>query len=201
MSQEFDCPACGAPLVLESRYSTTAVCKYCGQTSHISAGTLTLGKKAALLTAARSIFKVGASGDIAGREFKVLGRIRYAYEDGVWDEWYLEYADGAAVWLQEDEGAFTAFQKAPITFEVPPFEKLRVGTNVLLGDKKFFITEKSEAAVQGAEGELRFRVEPGSRICYADGSSAGQLASLEYTPDEIELCIGQAVPVESVRIR
>ncbi|MBL8164213.1 MAG: DUF4178 domain-containing protein, partial [Anaerolineae bacterium] len=59
-----------------------------------------------------SRLRVGMSGKIRGRGFTVLGRIRYMYDEGFWEEWQITWDDGAPPdWLEEDEGYWTLYRR------------------------------------------------------------------------------------------
>ena len=197
--QEYKCPACGAPLTIENRFSKTVVCKYCGQTSFITPAGLDPAGQKAELADFPSIFAIGKRGTLAGRPFVTLGRLRYAYEDGFWDEWFLSCDEGRTfVWLQEDEGDFTAFEKTSITSAIPGFDEIKVGSIVAVNTLSVFVTEKNRAKISGGEGEINFRFSPGEAVNYVDGNAAGQLVSIEFTPDEINLSTGAPIDVDQI---
>lgn len=197
--QEYKCPACGAPLTIANRFSKTVVCGYCGQTSFITPAGLDPAGKKAELAEFPSIFSIGKRGKLAGRPFVTLGRLRYTYEDGFWDEWFLSCDEGRAfVWLQEDEGDFTAFEKLAITSEISSFEQIKVGSKVAVNDLSIFVTEKGCAKISGGEGELNFRFTPGEDVNYVDGNAGGKLVSVEFTPEEINLSMGQSVDIDQI---
>jgi len=53
------------------------------------------------------------------------------------------------------------------------------------------VKEKGNAEVAGAEGELSFYIEPGTKLTYMDGVSDGRKVSIEATENEIELFSGR----------
>lgn len=137
-----------------------------------------------------SIFSVGSRGTILDKAFLVLGRMRYKYDGGFYDEWFIEL-DGQNAWLTEDEGTYTLFTDLFEAVDIPEIESLRAGQNFTVGDKKVMIKEKGEAVVEGGEGELYFYVEPGSDITYIDAISEGKKVSIEYTEEEVEMFMGR----------
>jgi DNA-directed RNA polymerase subunit RPC12/RpoP len=197
---EYKCPACSAPLHIENRFTKTVVCPYCTQTSFVSTGGLQATGRDAQLAEFPSILAVGATGQISGSAFKVLGRVRYSYDDGFWDEWLVQRGLSDLLWLQEDEGEFTLFEKQAITTPVPPFEAIKVGANISVNNLSVFITEKNEAVVAGGEGELNFRFKTGEGLYYADGNCSGRVVSIEFSPDEIYLSTGDALPQQAIKL-
>ena len=130
----------------------------------------------------------------------MLGRLRYAYPGGFWDEWFLVTDDGDEIWLQEDDGTFTAFEKEAISGALPPFEDVGVGSTISVNGRSLFVTETTEAMIQGGEGELRFLAIPGSDVCTVDGNAGGETLSIEYTPEEINLSRGRTIPVAALEL-
>jgi hypothetical protein len=195
--QTLNCPSCGAQLELQYRHSKMVVCKYCGQTSYINAGLADPAGEKILLADYGSLLSVGKRGKLKGKPFQVLGRLRFDYEDGFWDEWLIwfdgqEYTD---FWLQEDEGEFTLFTKAALHDRIPDFNKVKVATQMALNGQAVFVTEKNRATINGGEGELPFQVIPGEQADFIDGILEGKPVSLEYMPGEVVFNSGETVAI------
>ncbi len=187
------CPSCGAQLELQYRYSKMVVCSYCGQTSYINAGAASAVGQQILLADYGSVLSVGKRGKLKAKLFSVLGRLRFNYEDGFWDEWVIWF-DGdeyTQYWLQEDEGEFVLFSKKPLTSQPPKFDAVKVGTTIPVNGTTLFVTEKNRATINGGEGELPFQVIAGEKADYIDGISNGKPISIEYMPGETEFNTGE----------
>ena len=112
MSRSFSCPACGAPLEVENRFSRSVICAYCNQGAFITPGGLDPAGRGVQLVGTPSMLRIGARGRLEGEPCHVLGRLRYGYAGGYWDEWFVSLEAGARqLWLQEDDGVLTAFEK------------------------------------------------------------------------------------------
>lgn len=185
---------------VENRFSKLVICQYCGQTAAVTAVGLDPTGKVPLLADFPSILSVGATGTIQGNPFRTLGRLRYKYDEGFWDEWFIVINDTRKLFLQEDEGTFVAFEKETLTAEIPQFDQIKVGSSIQVNDRKVFVIEKNEAVIGGGEGELHFRVVPGERVDYVDGNSSGKIISIEFCPDEIHLSVGSAIQVDDIKI-
>jgi hypothetical protein len=168
-------------------------CDFCGQASLVHDAGLDPTGRTAKLTQLPSPLYVDASGQLAGRRFRVMGRLRYQHSSGVWDEWFLTFEDDRPGWLVEDEGTYTFYAKETIRGSVPPFESLSVGSVVSIAGRQVFVTEKGEASIAGGEGQLAFTLLPGEQVRYVDGTSGDVQISVEYTEEEIELSVGHAV--------
>lgn len=194
----YTCPACGAPIAVENRFSKVVICQYCGQTAAITAAGLDPTGKVPLLADFPSIFSIGATGRLRGEPFRVLGRLRYKYDEGFWDEWFIAVGERKKIWMQEDEGTFVAFEKSVLTTPLALFKDIRVGTTITVNDRQVFVIEKNEAVIAGGEGEIHFKIVPGERVDYIDGNSEGSIVSIEVTPDEIHLSTGSPVDISDI---
>src|SRR2546426_10777666 len=112
MPQQIACPNCGAPLQIESAFTTYLICSYCGQSLTVHDTGVDLAGHVAKLAEYPSRLSVGAQGQIKGQGFQILGRIRYENDAGFWDEWFLQLANQRVGWLEEDEGELTLIFKS-----------------------------------------------------------------------------------------
>jgi hypothetical protein len=184
------CPSCGAPIEIKNRFSKVLVCGYCGTHLKLAGDGFNSTGRHPKLAEFPSIFKVGSRGTILGNPFTVMGRMRYNYPGGHFDEWYIEY-DGSTAWITEDEGTYSLYTEVIEAVEFPDITTVRAGQNVMIGEKKVMVKEKGTAEVAGAEGELSFYVEPGTKVMYMDGVSEGRKISIEATESEIEMFVGR----------
>lgn len=196
------CPSCGSTLNITAQTSKMVTCSYCGMISYINAGNLSMIGQKSFLVDYGSIFKIGKKGKIKNMNFQVLGRLRIDYEDGFFDEWYLNTPQGQK-WLSEDEGKFVFFHES---YEVndPNILDLincKVGTYYeYKDDMKLFLIEKSSASINGGEGELPFQVRPNQKMNYIDALCNQKLYSFEFLPNTIELHIGEYLDINEIKI-
>jgi len=198
--REFECPSCGGRIKRENPASQSLGCPYCGQTSHLYNDSLNSKGAQHLLIDYGSMLHIGMSASINGRRFRVLGRLRIAYEDGFWDEWYVFFLDtNTEGWIQEDDGSFVAFE--PIgELENFSYENVKVGShfNINTTYSNVFITSKSRAQVEGGEGELPFRIIPGDTADFIEGIQNGQIVSVEILPGETHLYVGTPFKLDEI---
>jgi hypothetical protein len=188
------CPSCGAPLSIEHRFVKVVTCDFCNQVMLVHDSGLDPTGQTAKLVELPSPLYIDATGQILGKPFEVKGRLRYQYDSGMWDEWFILFEDGRPGWLQEDEGEYILYHKETLTSAIPPFDEIAVGSVIPIGQRRVFITEKGTAQIAGGEGQLAFNILPGQEIRYIDGNAGEEQVSIEYTPNEIELLAGRAVP-------
>lgn len=188
----FLCASCGAPAEVKNRFSKILICGYCGTHLRVTDGGVALAGKHPKLADFPSIFTVGCRGIILGKPFTALGRLRYDYGGGHYDEWFLEY-DGAPAWFTEDEGTYALYLEKDEAEDFPEVSAVRPGQTVMVDGKKVMVKEKGKARVAGGEGELSFYAEPGSEVTYFDGLSEGKKISIECTESEVEVFTGRVV--------
>ncbi|HPZ06573.1 MAG TPA: DUF4178 domain-containing protein [Candidatus Eremiobacteraeota bacterium] len=198
--REMDCPSCGGSLKLTSVYVRTTICPYCDQTLHIDDFGLSVAGKQPKLADYPTRFALGRKGKIKGKNFEVVGRVRYRGEDCFWDEWYLTFEDGKPGWLTEEEGECALFNKEKVKSAVPDKSNLRVGKTIDLNNYKIFITEIGEVSLEGGEGQLFFVVRPNTPLLHIDGNAGGKLVSIEFYEKEIEFHIGESLEYEDILI-
>lgn len=189
---QLTCSSCGAPIQIENQFVRAITCPFCGA-SYLVEGDSTLSPngQGASLANYPSRVRVGARGKIRGRDFTVLGRIRYTYDEGFWDEWQIAWDDGAPPdWLEEDEGYWTVFKKERVRGAVTPFDQIRVGSTIKINNRDVFITEKRKAKMLGSEGQFASVLPIQGQFGYAQGAADNQTVSINFWQDEIEISAG-----------
>lgn len=192
-----NCPSCGAMLELKYRHSKMVVCKYCGQTSYLNIDSIFKAGAPILLADYGSVLSVGKRGQIKNKPFEVIGRLRFDYEDGFWDEWLILMDNETELWLQEDEGEFILFRKKDLP-DPPQYTSLIIGSIRTVDTDNVFLTEKNKAVINGGEGELPFQVVAGEKADYVDGIVFGKrlIASLEYMPEGVVYSVGEPLTMK-----
>ncbi len=196
--KQINCGSCGAPMEVKSAFTKSVVCPYCDTSNIIEDQGVDPTGKMAKLADSRSIFAIGRTGTMRGKKFEVLGRLRYGYDEGFWDEWFLQFDDGHCEWVTEEEGELSSFQKELLTQPIENIDRLRVGQMVDIEGKRVFITELTDATILGGEGELHYRVIPGKELLHMEGNAGGKLISLEVWPREIEVHTGGPILYKEV---
>ena len=197
MADAHHCPTCGAPLRIQNRFVTVVTCEFCGGVSLFDGAHLDPTGRTAGLVQIPSPLYLDATGQLGGRAFRVLGRLLYEYDGGLWTEWFVEVEGAGRAWLVEDEGAFSILQKHD-GIDAPAFEEVRPGDTIRTGDLDVFVDEVGEATIVGGEGQLGAGLLPGETIRYVDGSAGESEVSIEYGERGIEVFVGRAIPREAL---
>ncbi|MDA3901704.1 MAG: DUF4178 domain-containing protein [Spirochaetes bacterium] len=203
--QTIQCPSCGGSHDIFNPGIVTISCNYCGNIIYWDMENIRSAGKQALLPEGFSRLYRGATGTIEGNPFQVLGRVRYSFGGGFWDEWFIEYPDTTTAWLTEDNHEFSLEQKTD-EFTLPPREKLNPGTELSLSINgkllHFHIEEVGKARCLGIEGSLPKEIKTGEEYLFADGSSLDGKNSLgiEYDNKQPSLFIGKYLKFDDIKM-
>lgn len=199
----FSCPSCGGEVKIRSIFSTSVVCAYCGQTSYLNVDKLEAKGDKAMLADYGSMLSVGTVGSIAGKRFEVIGRMRFAYTEGFWDEWavLLDNKEEQIFWLEEDEGRLTLFASSVVSSgKAPSYSSTKVGTQIKFGSDEIFVRAKSRGTIEGGEGELPFQIIKGGQANFIDGICKGQPVAFEFLEGEITYNQGEEISPSEIAI-
>lgn len=188
---QLQCETCSGPIKLENKYVKSVSCQFCGAAYAIDGSGLNARGQGIKLADYPSILHLEQNGKINGRGFRVLGRVRYGYDAGFWEEWQIEWdGDQPPAWLEEDEGYWTLYKRDDMTGKVPSFEQVRVGQTVTIDGMQVFITEKRTGKMVGMEGQFTTVMPVKGEFGYATGTADGKPFSITYWPDGVEIEVG-----------
>ena len=199
MDETFHCPTCGAPLRIRNRFVKAITCEFCGHVALYDGVRLDPTGRTASLALLPSPLYLDATGRLGNTDFRVIGRLVYEYDGGVWQEWFLDLGGDSRAWLEEDEGQFTLLEKQPLA-EAPPFETVRVGERLRLAGRDVTVNEIGEATIVSAEGQFGTQILPGEAVAYVDAATSDEEVGLEYGEREVELFVGRPVPREALTV-
>lgn len=149
-----------------------------------------------------SPLKIGTRGKYKNTVFEIIGRLKIAWSEGFWNEWYLFFEDGRYGWLAEAMGFFMLSFEVKETDKVAKFEDLQFGKGYeLLPMKTFLVDDMKEAVCEGSEGELPFKGIVGRKSISVDLSDhSGEFACIEYSDqDGVRLYAGKYVEFDELK--
>lgn len=194
------CPSCGAPVHFASAAGAFAVCAHCGSSLARDGEVLAkLGTMSELLEDF-SPLQVGAGGTHAGRPFTVVGRIQLTHERGLWNEWWLVFADGGTGWLTDADGQWTIFT-AESREPVPAHAALKPGATLKLGGETWTVADWRVARCTSAQGELPFPVHARWEAPLADLRLGQRYATADYSGPTPVMYIGESVTREALALQ
>jgi hypothetical protein len=167
--RRYNCPSCGAEIAFQSPASVSCVCPYCRSLIVRNDRDLeTMGKMADLPDDV-SPFQIGTTGKFLGARFTIIGRVRMAWEDGGWNEWFLWFDDQRKGWLAEAQGFLAVSFARDFPHDAEwAHEPLRLGQDVGFGAKFYAIADLKQAKCVACEGELPRVLKPGQTTFVAD---------------------------------
>jgi ribosomal protein S27E len=204
-----NCPNCGAEVGFRSPALPSRVCDYCQTILVRSGGGVEAVGKAAALPFDVSPIQVGLRGTFETRGFEVLGRVRWGWTDGSWNEWLLLFDDGSNAWLGEAMGQYMLLRERPVSeILAPAVQALAAGGTVPIGSEAevdgeiLIVSDAREATCIAAEGELPFTAPAGWTIFSVDlRSSSGRCASLQREGESASFYDGRYVSLAELAPR
>lgn len=177
-----NCPNCGAPIEFAMGSSLAKVCEYCRHTVVRSDRGLSEVGKVADLAPTSSLIAVGDEGTLAGRPFRVMGRVQLDHGQGPWDEYYVAFDFGQAWgWLAYAQGEWITTSLVP-GISAPGYADLQLEMDVVLGQAgSFRVAELRTARIVSSAGELPGSFPVGFVRHYADLAGArNAYATLDF---------------------
>ncbi len=201
---DISCPSCGAAVPLRRAAAPYVVCPQCQ--SLLSRGdgpqnddVQAIGQ-AAVLPFDVSPVMIGTRGTADGIAFEVVGRVRWGWTDGAWNEWLLALADGTTRWLGEAMGTFMLLNEATQALDDPAIRAFATGgtiapgTTVTVAGQDFVAADVKAARCLGAEGQLPFAAPAGHAVTSIDfRNPTGASLSIQRDGDETGVWIGRYV--------
>jgi hypothetical protein len=87
-----------------------------------------------------------ASGQVDNRSFVVIGRIRYEWEQGSWNEWHLLLNDQNSGWLSDAQLSTRSATGRP-TIEIAAIGRIKRGQRFKFNDAEFGVTHLTGLAM------------------------------------------------------
>lgn len=206
MSSNLPCPSCGAPIVVRSAALPYVTCPYCQTLVRREGEGGSVAGKVAALPFDVSPLQLGTSGQWRGIGFHLMGRVRWGWADGSWNEWLAECSDGQHRWLGEAMGSFLISEEKPEILALPELAgfaagaPVRLGQRVTVGDHQFEAADIKEADCLGSEGDLPIVTSIGQRMTSIDFRSPdGAALSLQRDEGGASAWLGEYLELGGLR--
>lgn len=200
------CPSCGAVVPFRVSSSLVSVCPSCSSVVARNDRRVQDHGRVAAIVPTTSSFFIGQRGRWRKHPFEIIGRVQYEHPaGGRWEEWYAAFPGGRWCWIAEAQGKRYVTEKRELNshFEIPEWDQLQPGQNLLLGaDSEYTVNEVNTARLSAAEGEIPFQFEPNSLYHFADLSGDDRrFATLSWHDNEVSLYRGREVTLADLGIR
>ncbi len=189
------CPACGSSARLRDGASS-GFCTHCGGPVTLEQA-LAAEQKGLREYPNDTIVAPGMKATWNGKVYEVIGRIVVGMEEEgetyLWDEFELVAADGDALFLEFDEGAWKMMETFTPNTPIGPDEiaRLGIGSSVPMDGSSYNVTQKSVSTVHFVQGELTYAASVGDKASYMDAQKGNTLLTVEWKEDEIEFYRGR----------
>lgn len=195
MSQTFsieksiNCPQCGNTLALYFKHTKLIQCNSCKSNIFLENDAARLAGDSSVLKEEPSILSLNEPFIFKQKSYLPLGKIRYSYGRGFWEEWWTKDKQNNEFWLSIDEGDLVLEQKIESQYDHGLLETLHVGTIIM---DEWVVTEIGTATCEGFEGSLPKKVLKGNQYRYVhlSGKDAA-LQTLEFGEDGVEVYLGR----------
>jgi len=188
-----NCPQCGAQVEFKSAAAVMAVCSFCRSTVLRDGATAeNIGKLSEILDDFSPI-QLGTGGKWQAKPFNVIGRLRKKYEDGAWNEWCVEFADGKLGWLSDASGQYVVTRRTPAKPPVTMAE-LQVGRAINVSGQRYVVTDARKCVCIGGEGELPEAANDSKEFLSVDLRAVGGngFITFDYSDDPPSVYAGEA---------
>lgn len=143
-----------------------------------------------------------ASGQVDNLTFTVIGRIRYEWAQGSWNEWHLLYNNQRTGWLSDAQLEYAVSMLAAPPVQFPNAKQIKRGQSFQFNGAEFVVTHKTKARYIGFEGELPFRTDDRSEMVFADlRTTDGRFATIDYSENPPLFFLGRFVTFDELKLQ
>jgi endogenous inhibitor of DNA gyrase (YacG/DUF329 family) len=205
--QGVPCPSCGAAVQFRSPALPYVVCAYCqSMVMRDDDGIRDMGKTA-VLPFDISPIQLGTLGTADNIAFEVIGRVRWGWTDGAWNEWLLMGIDGQHRWLGEAMGQFMLLEERPIESTradsvraIVDSKNITIGQHATMDRIDYVTSDIRDVTCLGSEGELPFRTSVSWTATSVDfRNNAGHCATIQRDQDGTSLYVGRYVELMDLK--
>lgn len=162
--------------------------------------------KVAVLPFDVSPIQLGTTIGAEGRKLTVVGRVRWAWDGGSWNEWLALAETGAQFWLAEAAGTFMLTAEWPQLLDRPEVQAFANGGTINTGDaievegRQLFASDVKQVECLGSEGDLPIPTQIGTRMTSVDYRSAsGEVLSLQRDERSTTAWLGDSWDLVSLK--
>jgi hypothetical protein len=153
--------------------------------------------------------QIMTTGRFSGVGFTVLGRIRWGWTNGSWNEWLVLFDDNTWGWLGELMGDFMLLREQPLDlWGDSSLSKLvagaspRLGERVDIGGLTYTVTDIKRATILASEGDLPFKATREWSIDSIDlRSTTSACASFQRDEEGASFYTGDALSLGDLQLK
>lgn len=197
---EFACPQCGAPIAFRAADLPVRICDYCRTAVARDGETLRKVGTSAIVPEDVSPLQIGARGRCDDRAFELVGRVRWRWSDGAWNEWLALYGDGGIAWLGEAMGRYMLLAEVPapgnnvVVRSIANAQAPQVGRESTIAGVKYRVADVKRVTCVASEGALPAPTATGTSALSVDLMTTDErCASIQREGDETHVYTGRYV--------
>ena len=202
------CPSCGAPVAVRGAALPYVVCGHCQSLIRRHGDGLDRIGEVAVLPFDVSPIQLGTHGHWDGQRFDIVGRVRWGWADGAWNEWLMLLADQGQRWLGEAMGRFMVTAERPDLLGLPDIASFAAGGDIARGTRiaiaglEFVAADVKTARCLGCEGDLPRPTPAGASLTSIDfHSPTGALLSVQRDADGTTVWAGHGTDLAGLTPR
>ncbi|MEM6494860.1 MAG: DUF4178 domain-containing protein [Pseudomonadota bacterium] len=161
MQQEQNCPNCGALIGTGVPGLPVVSCGFCHSLLSKAGDQLAKVGEAGRVPFDVSPIQIGTRLTVGGARGEIVGRERWAYEGGFWNEWLLQFATGEAFWVAEETGHYMIMKKVCASADelanlerVTSNKRAAMGEQIWIDGTAHFVSDIKTVRCVAVEGSL-----------------------------------------------
>lgn len=158
---EANCPNCGALIGTGEPGLPVVVCDFCHSLLSKAGDALAKVGEAGRVPFDVSPIQIGTRLTVDGARGEIVGRERWAFERGFWNEWLLHLSGGQIRWVAEESGLYMVMEE----FEGRPQEiaslariditsRAAMGERIQIGETVYTVSDLKTVRCVAVEGSL-----------------------------------------------
>jgi len=161
MLAEQNCPNCGALIGTGEPGLPVVTCGFCNSLLSKAGDALSKVGEAGQVPFDVSPIQIGTRLTVDGVRGEIVGRERWAFERGFWNEWLLQLSKGETRWVAEESGLYMVMREIEGTpDEIANLERVAAAKRMAMGDKVwiggvvYFVSDMKTVRCVAVEGSL-----------------------------------------------
>lgn len=200
--QNANCPNCGAPVLFRWEQAVQTTCHYCKSILVRTDVALEVVGSVADLPVESSPVQLGTEGVYRNAAFRTVGRILYEWEQGIWNEWHIVFADGKNGWLSDAQLEYDISFLTASPTAIPDANSIKRAQRFNWAGAAYEVTSLTKARYRGVEGDLPFVYWDKWDVVFADlRTRDGRFGTIDYTETPPLLFLGEASDFDSLQLR
>lgn len=161
MQPEANCPQCGAPTGTGQPGLPVVTCSHCNALISKAGDELSAVGDAGQIPFDVSPIQIGTRLSVKDKRGEIVGRERWSWDRGFWNEWLLQFPDGSSNWVAEEAGQFMIMEEmepTPTNIEqlqaISMEGRASMGKRVRIGRTNFVVSDVKLIRCIAVEGSL-----------------------------------------------